>query len=223
MLFRHDLEAKVAFHSPNRKDYTVRSVPESGPRPARRIPAPAGPVVGTIVMAMIKRDTLAFRTLVLMARQRPEFDAGGCHALLELLATAEALRSTLRQGLQSMKLSETQFEVLLVLLALDPDPLQPATLAEHSGLSRNSLGETIDQLHSLGLAERHRSPDDQRLWLISLTAAGQEVADKAAVLILNALSRLAEPLEPPAPRALLQLCETLFPGASHPTPSLIKP
>jgi DNA-binding MarR family transcriptional regulator len=168
---------------------------------------------------MINRDTLAFRTLVLMARQRPDFDELRCHALLTLFAAAEDLRTTIRQRLQTIGLTEAQFGILIVLLSLDPEPVLPSVLSEHAGVTRASVSEAVDQLAAQGLALRHRSTEDRRNWLICLSASGRELADRAAVLVLSSLDALARPLDGQADaRALLQLCEKLLPASSHTPP-----
>jgi len=170
---------------------------------------------------MIKRDNLAFRTLVSMARHRPGMDEECCEALLELIAVAEETRSAVRRELHALHITEVQFVILLVLLALDPEPVVPAVLADHSGVSRASITEALDQLHALALTERQRSTVDRRNWLITLTAQGRRIADKGAVMVLNTLTGIGRPLVPPAPRALQVLCDKLLSGnprqAVHPS------
>ena len=166
---------------------------------------------------MIKHDTLAFRTLVTMARQRPEFDEPRCHALLEMVATTDKIRALVRNELQSIDLTEVQFAVLVVLLALDPEPVLPTTLAEHTCVTRAAITDAIDHLQALALAERRHSKTDRRNRLITLTKSGRETADKAAVLVLHALARMARRLEDPAPRAILILCDKLMSGAAPAT------
>jgi DNA-binding MarR family transcriptional regulator len=167
---------------------------------------------------MIKRDNLVFRTLVSIARHRPGMDEERCEALMDLIAVAEETRSTLRQALHSLELTEVQFAILMVLLALDPEPVFPASLADHSGVSRASITESVDQLHALGFSARQRSSADRRNWLITLTPEGRRIADKAAVMVLTTLTGLGRPLEPPAPRALQILCDKLRSG--HPRQSV---
>ena len=55
---------------------------------------------------MIVRDTLFYRTLVSMARQRPGLDEPRCQAMLDILSAADALRSALRHSLHYAEISE---------------------------------------------------------------------------------------------------------------------
>ena len=163
---------------------------------------------------MIIRDTLVFRTLLAIARQRPDYDELRSHALLELLATADAVRAKVKLRLQEFSLSELQFSTLVVLLALDPEPVLPTTLATHTSASRATMTDILDQFLERTLIARQRSTEDRRNYLITLTEAGRTLADKAEHLVLHALAEIAQPLAEPAPRALLVLCDKLVPRTS---------
>lgn len=158
---------------------------------------------------MVKRDSLAFRTMVAMARQRPEFNEQSCRALLEMVAVTDEIRALIHRELRPFSLTEAQFAVLLVLLALDPEPVLPSTLADHAGVTRASVTEVLDHLQSLGLTARQHSKDDRRNRLITLTAEGRKRADDTAVQVLRALARIARALQEPAPQALLGLCSKI--------------
>lgn len=160
---------------------------------------------------MIIRDSLVFRTLLAIARQRTGYNELRSHALLEMLATADAVRADLKHRLQKLALSDLQFATLVVLLALDPEPVLPTTLATHTSASRATMTDIIDLLLSRGLVERQRGTDDRRNYLITLTERGRTIADQAETLVLRALDQIAQPLAHPAPRALLALCDKLVP------------
>jgi len=163
---------------------------------------------------MIIRDTLVFRTLLAIARQRPDYDELRSHALLELLVTADTVRTKVRLRLQELSLSELQFAVLVVLLALDPEPVLPTTLATHTSASRATVTDILDYLHAHGFIERQRGKEDRRNYLITLTEAGRTLTDRAEAAFLRALADLGTPLTEPAPRALLALCDKLVPRAN---------
>ena len=160
---------------------------------------------------MIIRDTLVFRTLLAIARQRPDYDELRSHALLELLATADAVRAKVKLRLQEFSLSELQFSALVVLLALDPEPVLPTTLATHTSASRATMTDIVDHLLAGGYIERHRSKEDRRNYLITLTAAGRDLTDRAEAAVLKSFADLGRPLAEPAPRALLAICDKLAP------------
>lgn len=168
---------------------------------------------------MIIRDTLVFRTLLAIARQRPDYDELRSHALLELLATADTVRTKVKCRLQEFALSELQFAALVVLLALDPEPVLPTTLATHTSASRATMTDILDHLLARGYIERQRSKDDRRNYLITLTDTGRALADKAEAAVLQSFSELASPLSEPAPRALLAICDKLAPRLHFTTAS----
>lgn len=164
---------------------------------------------------MIVRDTLVFRSLLAIARQRTDYDEPRSHALLELLATADAVRAKVRIRLQELALSELQFASLVVLLALDPEPVLPTTLATHTKASRATMTDILDHLYAQGLVKRQRSKEDRRNYLITLTDSGRTLGDRAESAVLHAIAELAAPLTEPAPRALLALCEKLSPHTNR--------
>jgi len=160
---------------------------------------------------MIVRDTLVFRTLLSIARQRADYDEFRSHALMELLATADAIHSKLKLRLTEFNLSELQFSTLVVLLALDPEPVLPTTLATHTNASRATVTDILDNLLARDLISRQRSQEDRRNYLITLTDAGRAIADSAESAILRTFAELGSPLNEPAPRALLAICDKLVP------------
>lgn len=160
---------------------------------------------------MIIRDTLVFRTLLAIARQRPDYDERRSHALLALLATADSIRASLRVRLHDLALSELQFATLVVLLALDPEPVLPTTLAAHTHASRAAMTDILDNLLARDLIGRQRSTEDRRNYLITITETGRTLTERAEAVILRAFAELGRPLAEPAPRALLALCDQLTP------------
>jgi DNA-binding MarR family transcriptional regulator len=64
---------------------------------------------------------------------------------------------------------------------LEIEELGQATIVElstHLGLDKSTLSRTIDGLVNIGLVGRVPQPTDRRFNLLSLTAKGQEVADR---------------------------------------------
>lgn len=167
---------------------------------------------------MIIRDSLVFRTLLAIARQRPDYDETRCHALLGLLATADALHAKLRLRLHEFSLTELQFATLVVLLALDPEPVLPTTLASHTHASRAAMTDILDNLFGRELIGRQRSTEDRRNYLISLTESGRALADRAETAVLETCVELAQPLTEPAPSTLLALCKEFTPTTTFPSP-----
>ncbi|MGH3682091.1 MAG: MarR family winged helix-turn-helix transcriptional regulator [Natronosporangium sp.] len=56
-------------------------------------------------------------------------------------------------------------------------------LAELCGLDKTTMVVTVDELEAAGLAERHPSPTDRRVRIITVTEAGRRVAAEAQQIV----------------------------------------
>jgi DNA-binding MarR family transcriptional regulator len=68
------------------------------------------------------------------------------------------------------------------------------TLARSIGLDTSTIAGVIDRLEARGLMQRSASPDDKRVRLLSLTAAGQRLLGDIEPAMLRAQDRMLEPL-----------------------------
>jgi DNA-binding MarR family transcriptional regulator len=55
---------------------------------------------------------------------------------------------------------------------IDPDGSRLTALAERSGLTKQAIGEVVDELERLGYVERAADPNDRRAKIIRLTERG---------------------------------------------------
>lgn len=55
-------------------------------------------------------------------------------------------------------------------------PLTQAALADRLRIGRASAGSLIDALEARGLVTREADPADRRVWMVTLTSEGQQVA-----------------------------------------------
>lgn len=99
----------------------------------------------------------------------------------------------------------------------EPYTLTPSVLARTLLLSPAGTTNRIDRLEAAGLVERRLDPDDRRSFLVRLTEAGREVADRAVVDHLANEERLLAPLSPTERRGLDQALRTLL-AALEPEP-----
>ena len=76
------------------------------------------------------------------------------------------------------------------------------------------MTDIVDHLLAGGYIERHRSKEDRRNYLITLTETGRGLTDRAAAAVLQSFAQLGSPLAEPAPRALLAICDKLAPRLS---------
>jgi DNA-binding MarR family transcriptional regulator len=98
-------------------------------------------------------------------------------ALMEFLTScsAEGDFETVDRFVE-LDLSLSQVKMLFV-LAHAAEPLAINALAERVRLSFAAAGRVVDALVTAGLAERHESPADRRVKLVTVTAAGRTATD----------------------------------------------
>ena len=72
--------------------------------------------------------------------------------------------------------------------------LDQRTLARTIGLDTSTIGGVVDRLEARGLLLRNASPDDRRVRLLTLTAAGRELLAAAVPSMLRAQERMLDPL-----------------------------
>jgi len=68
------------------------------------------------------------------------------------------------------------------------------TLASMVGFDTSTIGGVIDRLEARGLIVRSASPNDRRVRLLTLTAAGRALLEAAVPAMLQAQERILQPL-----------------------------
>ena len=68
------------------------------------------------------------------------------------------------------------------------------TLAAAIGFDTSTIAGVIDRLEARGLLQRSASPDDRRVRLLALTAAGQTLLSQVVPAMLRAQDRMLAPL-----------------------------
>lgn len=89
-------------------------------------------------------------------------------------------------------------------------------LAERSGLTRQSLGEVVDDLERLGYVERLPDPSDGRAKLIRMTARGRAMWETGVVLLGEIERRWAERYGNRKLAALRSTLEEILAGSGRP-------
>ena len=94
-----------------------------------------------------------------------------------------------------LDMTAAQYQLLLAIRGHD-DPRGPtiADVARSLLVRHHSAVGLVDRTQDLGLIERRRDPDDQRLVRLSLTPLGHERVDALAQAHLKELRQLAEVL-----------------------------
>jgi DNA-binding MarR family transcriptional regulator len=84
-------------------------------------------------------------------------------------------------------------------------PLTQIELATTMSIDRTAMVYLIDELEAQTLAERVRSPQDRRAFLIHLTPGGRRAQRKAATALAGAADTLLTPLDAAERRHLVDL------------------
>lgn len=177
-------------------------------------PRPAAPPLPRAPRAK-RTESLACRTLLSIARQRKGFDPGRCQVVFEHIDAALAVQDALHHALAEYHLSDLQFGVLVALLALDPEPVTPAVLADYTAVSRAAITDALVRLETAGLVSRTRDVNDRRVFLLQLTEDGRVTVDRALVRYLSAAGNLARYIETPSQHDLLVAYGRLQRGAAE--------
>ncbi|MEO6470560.1 MAG: MarR family winged helix-turn-helix transcriptional regulator [Aeromicrobium sp.] len=136
--------------------------------------------------------------------------------IIRLLSLAE---SDGMDALIEMDLSFSHVRTLFC-LAHSAEEIPINAIADRLSLSVAAAGRNVEQLVQLNLVERRESPDDRRVKLISLTDAGQKVADQHLESKRASIRTFAEKL-PAAQRESLHqsLTDILAGNTLRPSPS----
>ncbi len=95
-----------------------------------------------------------------------------------LMATARLVREAFDVRLAPLGVNLTQ--AMLVAYVAEFGATSQTRLADRLGIGRAAIGSVVDRLEARDLVERRPDPDDRRVWLVSITPAGRELADRVA-------------------------------------------
>ncbi len=95
-----------------------------------------------------------------------------------LMSTARLLRVAFDARLAPLDLNLTQASLLGYVAEFGTTT--QTDLADHLGIGRAAIGSVIDRLQARGLVERQPKEHDRRVWLVAITAGGQDLAAQVA-------------------------------------------
>jgi DNA-binding MarR family transcriptional regulator len=117
------------------------------------------------------------------------FDVGPWQRLEStLMATSRAVRRAFDVALEEVSLNLTQGMVLAYVEQFGP--LTQTQLADRVGIGRAATGTIIDAMHERGLVRRDTDPNDRRVWRITLTRQGKEIAARVVEIDTKLRSEL---------------------------------
>jgi DNA-binding MarR family transcriptional regulator len=121
-------------------------------------------------------------------RERPDLDPSPVAILGRLHRIAARLERRVETWLAPLNLTWESFSLILTLRRSGaPFALRPTDLYRESLLTSGAITNRIDRVEQQGLVRRRQDPNDGRVMVVELTAAGRRLADKAAAIHFRAL------------------------------------
>jgi DNA-binding MarR family transcriptional regulator len=122
-------------------------------------------------------------------RERPDLDPSPVAILGRLHRIAARLERRVETWLAPLNLTWESFSLILTLRRSGaPFALRPTDLYRESLLTSGAITNRIDRVERQGLVRRRQDPNDGRVMVVELTAAGRRLADKAAAIHFRALA-----------------------------------
>lgn len=110
---------------------------------------------------------------------------------------------------------------VLVTLRLTGGAMRMHELAEYSLLSRSAATRLVEKIEEAGLVERRICPSDRRGIVVTLTAEGRKVQERAAPLFLRTLQKhFGQHLEEEQAEMLASALERVLVGEGRSSPRL---
>jgi DNA-binding MarR family transcriptional regulator len=113
-----------------------------------------------------------------MAEAEQSVPIGMVGARLHRAAQADCLARLNRAGYSDLRMRH-----LVLLEGLPREGARVTTLATQTGMSKQAMGELIDEIEASGYIERQNDPADRRARLIVFTPKGQRAYEQALVIL----------------------------------------
>ena len=123
--------------------------------------------------------------------ERPDLDSSPMGVIGRISRLSHYLERGVNDGLEPFGLTNWSFDVLATLRrAGAPYRLSPNALLQSLMITSGTMTNRIDHLERAGLVERAHNPDDRRSVLITLTAAGLALVERAVAAHVRNEQRL---------------------------------
>ena len=122
-------------------------------------------------------------------RERPDLDPSPVAILGRLHRISARLQRRIETWLAPLDLTWESFSLILTLRRSGaPFALRPTDLYRESLLTSGAITNRIDRVERQGLVRRRQDPNDGRVMVVELTAAGRRLADRATAIHFRALA-----------------------------------
>ena len=114
------------------------------------------------------------------SEERPDLDTASLGVVIRVMTLYRSFRRQATRALEPLDLELWEYDVLSVLRRQGkPYALAATGLARETGLSSGAMTNRIDRLEARGLVRRKPDPHERRGVIVSLTAKGRKLIDKA--------------------------------------------
>lgn len=129
-------------------------------------------------------------------------------ALLNIIKTNNLLSRVLTKYFERFGLTPSQWEIL-ALLHGEAEGLQLSDIGDLLRLSGPNITSIVDRLEEKGLAERASDPEDRRVKMVLLTAAGKRLVKEILSVHGENMNELTSTLSKKEKRELVRLLTVL--------------
>lgn len=126
---------------------------------------------------------------------------------LALLQARETTMSFFRPALNEIGLTEQQWRIIRILSQYDA--LESNQLADLACILKPSLTGILNRMLEMKLINKTKSPEDQRIYLISLTEAGQQCFTHQVVTMEETYQKIQKEYGEEKMQTLMQLLKEL--------------
>jgi DNA-binding MarR family transcriptional regulator len=142
--------------------------------------------------------------------QQDHFGSADEEALLNVLVTADHLRSRVERICGSFGISASQYNVLRILRGVHPEGHSRCEIAHRMLERAPDVTRLIDRLVKRGLVERRRCGQDRRLSISRITTEGLDLLDLMAPAVEQVNQEFASRLSPSDCQELSRICESIY-------------
>ncbi len=136
----------------------------------------------------IDRMNVAWREI------RPDLDPSPLELVGRVLVLAKHLEKSVEEALKKHKLSLGAFDILAT-LRRKGTKMTPGELIKSVILSSGAMTNRLDRLENAGHIKRQQDPNDRRGVVVTLTAKGKKLIDKATETRFAEAAKAIETLE----------------------------
>jgi DNA-binding MarR family transcriptional regulator len=172
---------------------------------------------------LMLKDLPRYECLLEASREFPDLDPSATEVFLNLLRTGDEAFRVVEAHLAQHEITQGGFSVLMALWGQCQRegrelPLNPAGLAERTGVTRATMTGLVDTLERDGLVRRAPDKTDRRMMTVELTPLGERKLRKILPEHFKQMAWLMAPLSEAERKTLVRLLTKVLgrAGETHP-------